>query len=310
MSKNMSKKAFYPSFYLILYVAIFSSCLWTKASFALISENIPNYQLVTKKIDKDLLQRSHLDFVNKNSVTYHYEQVQIGERAYRLGVFEHSPVGNLRYLVVHDSENASFDSGLQTLVNHGGRMVVLENAEKRGLFDQISQKNTEIDPNRIFGYQDSKTLEAQSSYLFSQYILEKLNLNRDSIVLALHNNSRYGRFGMNNLAELGDMTVNCHHDAEQKNLFWFTQSNTKNFDKNQLVNNLCAVQQFNVVTENVGEVSDKSLSNFSHFYGIDYINIEIKMAKNGNAKSEYDAKMAQIRYINALLKQLKTLKQP
>lgn len=292
MSKNLLLP--YP-----IFVFLFAFFCQIQPSFAINVQQLSNLY----PVDKDLISRGNLQLANKNQVNYHYEQISLNGKAYQIGIFEKQPIGKVRYLVVHDSEDASFDSGLQSLVNHGGRMVVLENHEKRGLYDQISQSETKIDPNRIFFYDENNPLDEQDLYLFSQYILEKLNLKSDSLLLALHNNSRYSRFGLNFIDELGDMRVACRHDREQKNLFWFTQNDFQNFDKNQLINNICQ-NDFNVVVENVGEITDKSLSNFTHFHNIDYVNIEIKMAKKGNGKSEMDAENAQIRYINFLLKSL------
>ena len=186
MSKNLLLP--YP-----IFVFLFAFFCQIQPSFAINVQQLSNLY----PVDKDLISRGNLQLANKNQVNYHYEQISLNGKAYQIGIFEKQPIGKVRYLVVHDSEDASFDSGLQSLVNHGGRMVVLENHEKRGLYDQISQSETKIDPNRIFFYDENNPLDEQDLYLFSQYILEKLNLKSESLLLALHNNSRYSRFGLN-----------------------------------------------------------------------------------------------------------------
>lgn len=290
---NYIMPIFYQNNQFIKYFLTIILCLLSGVSHAFISENLQHSVL-----DKDLQRLDNLD--KANQLSYHYQQIQIGEKSYRLGVFEKQPVGKLRYLVVHDSENASFDSGLQSLIIHGGRMVVLENAERRGLFDFASHQESNTDPNRIFFHSLDDENTEPDLYLFSQYILSQLNLTSESLLIALHNNSPYSRFGLNHIDEFGDISVICQNDSEPKNLFWFTQTPSKNFDKNALLQRLCN-HGFNVVVENVAEVSDNSLSNFAHFSGLDYVNIEIKMAKTGNQQSEIEARFLQQNYINALL---------
>lgn len=270
---------------------------------------LPSFGILIEKlnknyiIDQDLKRFDNLKLAN--AMHYQYEQVHIGEQKYRLAVFENKPVGKVRYLVLHDSEDASFDSGLQSLAIHGGRMVALENVEKRSLFNFASNHETLIDPNRIFGKEDEIAPDEQDIYLFSQYILEKLNLSNDSLLVALHNNSRYSSFGLESIYDDDKMMVLCHYDFQPKNLFWFTQSLSTNFNKDKLWRQLCLYRGFNVVMENVGEHSDKSLSNFAHFAGIDYVNIEIKMGEKNNFHSEQEARFLQQNYINALLASFK-----
>lgn len=267
--------------------------------FAVTIETLTNPNITT--LDNDLKRLNNLTIAN--SLHYHYEQIHIGEKSYRLGVFEKQPIGNIRYLVIHDSENASFDSGLQSLHLHGGRMVVLENAEKRGLFDFNRQQESKIDPNRIFFLDNQQAVDEQGLYLFSQYILEKLALKPESILVSLHNNNPYSRFGLQYIEDLGDISVICQQDNDPKNLFWFINTFSNNFENQALWQKLCQYD-FNVVVENVGKISDKSLSNFSYFNNIDYVNIEIKMAEKGNIVSEQEAKFLQQNYINALIHNL------
>lgn len=274
------------------------------SSFGILVEKL-NTNIV---FDKDLKRFDNLALAK--NMHYHYEQVHIGEQKYRLGIFEKPPIGKVRYLVLHDSEDASFDSGLQSLAIHGGRMVVLENDEKRSLFNFSSNHETLIDPNRIFGQDKQMAFDEQDMYVFSQYILEKLKLSSDSLLVALHNNSRYSPFGLESIYESDNMMVLCHYDFEPKNLFWFTQALSNHFKKDKLWRQLCLYRGFNVVMENVGQESDKSLSNFAHLNGIDYVNIEIKMGEKNNVLSEQEARFLQQNYINALLLSFKHAQKP
>lgn len=125
-------------------------------SHALLIEQLPNYKIV----DNDLLSRDNLALVNRYQVDYQYQAVTSHGKQYRLGQFSKSTV-NLtnqptltpvltKFLVLHDSEDAAFDSGLQTIAQSGGTLWVLENKENRNLYDFASDQLTHSDPNRMF----------------------------------------------------------------------------------------------------------------------------------------------------------------
>ncbi|MDO4223073.1 MAG: hypothetical protein Q4D05_03470, partial [Acinetobacter sp.] len=160
---------------------------YTKKSFALVSllliscysqsndrtENNPNTQAnissVSQTHDLDLQLRGNLEFAKKHQIQYHYKPFNIQNEQYMVGVYSKQPINNnVRYLILHDNENASFDSGLHTIAN-GGLMIVLENNEQRYLFDQNSQETTTVDHNRIFK-------PSGKYYALAKYILEHLDL--------------------------------------------------------------------------------------------------------------------------------------
>ena len=115
---------------------------------AILIETLPAYPIV----DKDLVSRGNLVWLHQRGLTYDYQAVTTGEQTYRLGKFSRieQSIATPTYLVLHDSENAAFDSGLQMVATQGGTLWVLENTENRNLYDYASQRLTHSDPNRMF----------------------------------------------------------------------------------------------------------------------------------------------------------------
>lgn len=251
-------------------------------------------------IDQDLLQRKNLEIVKHNGIKNQYYYLNIGKERYVIGIYEKHPIGNIRYLALHDSEDAAFDGGLDAIKN-GGLMVVLENNEQRYLFERNKNKTTDIDPNRIF-------MPESQYFALGQSILSHLKLSKNSVIVSLHNNSPNSGFGMNNIKKYGATDISCKNDTENKNLYWlpYNASNKKNVIA--LADNLCKKNTFNVVLENVPPIGkgDGSLSIYAGNKDYKYINIEIKAGIKNNSKSEKVAKENQVRYINGLLEATKS----
>ena len=344
-------------------------------SQALLVETLPNYKI----IDKDLLSRDNLALVNRQQIGFQYQTVFSQGKQYRLGEFvkandmgkdgQANNVNSLavspKYVVLHDSEDAAFDSGLQAVAKNGGKLLVLENNEKRNLYDFATQQLTDSDPNRMF-WQLNKTLvtDEQSSLAgntatntatklvenpfqsqdiqrnektqplakttkvndnaeFANYLLEQLGVNNKAqsnylsldhplLLVALHNNRARGSFGLDYIDEFGNTQIACQHDPETKNLFWIAtaaQSQTAatqagNQRSQALTQQLCQTDGINVVTENAPTIADGdgSLSIYmaNHKPTWQYVNIEIKAGKAGNAADETRAKNEQLRYIQRL----------
>lgn len=135
---------------------IFSSailCLSPLSGQAILVDYLPNYKIT----DNDLLARGNLPVVTQAQVDFQYQTVLTNGKMYQLGKFtkatddlKNAKSTSVQYLVLHDSEDAAFDSGLQKIANDGGTLWVLENQENRNLYDFASQSLTHSDPNRMF----------------------------------------------------------------------------------------------------------------------------------------------------------------
>lgn len=318
-----------------------------KMGMALLIEQLPPQQIA----DTDLSARGNEQVINQHHITYTYQTILSHGKAYQLGKFSTptTPANMIKFLVLHDSEDAAFDSGLQFIAEHGGDLWVLENQEHRNLYDVASQSVTNTDPNRIFwrlqprdfppqmaiSPSDENPIKINEYQEFANYLLEQLGLNQQklptqkrtsnpkniikskksepNLLIALHNNNPKGNFGIEDIDEFGNTQVACRHDSESKNLFWLAShaaTPTAVLQQSQrLKDSLCAIGRVNVVTETAPIVADGdgSLSIYmaNNFPTYQYVNIEIKAGKKGNAKDETRAKNEQLRYINTLLNTLK-----
>lgn len=320
---------------------IFLTLFLSRQSDALLVEQLPNYKI----IDQDLLSRGNLALVNQQHIDYQYQTITSQGKAYRLGLLSKNSDSNTPvFVVLHDSEDAAFDSGLETVAVNGGQLWVLENQENRNLYDYASQQLTYHDPNRMFWRlvekdfplnakpSNSEQIDSEQTNIeqsasepaiklnanaeFANYLLEQLGVKNTlkqsmpSILIALHNNSPKGNFGVDYIDEFGNTQVVCSHDTEAKNLFWLAtashQDNTAKVNQrsNALQQKLCKMDTVNVVTENAPSVidGDGSLSIYmvNHFPYWQYVNIEIKAGKKGDIPDETRAKHAQLHYIQRL----------
>lgn len=240
--------------------------------------------------------------------------------------------------MLHDSEDAGFDSGLQWIADNGGQMLVLENQEHRNLFNFATQKTTYSDPNRIFWGLDTATAiniklptkpneenwvaKTNPQAEFAHYLLEQIgvvptvnqfnkqSMPKKSTLVALHNNSPNSQFGMDTIEKFGNTRVACQHDNEPKNLYWLAKNaqadSPISMNSQALIQTLCQDGQFNVVSETAPSVTngDGSLSVYmaNHAPNWQYVNIEIKAGEQGNLIDEQQAKQQQLHYINNLFK--------
>lgn len=337
-----------------LFVAI--GLFYPMIGSAILIQDLPTYRIV----DNDILKRGNLTLIREQGIDYQYQSVSSNGQSYYVGKFakdnfeknnkEQTSISseksdNLQFLVLHDSEDAGFDSGLQWIADNGGQIWVLENQERRNLFNFATQKTTNSDPNRIFWGLDTATTvnvklptkpneenwvtKTNPHAEFAHYLLEQIGVvptvnqsnkqsipdkqstpNKPSILVALHNNSPDGQFGMDTIAKFGNTRVACQHDNEPKNLYWIatnTQADSAvSLNSHALVQTLCQDGQFNVVQETAPSVADGdgSLSVYmaNHAPNWQYVNIEIKAGEKGNPVDEQRAKQQQLHYINNLLK--------
>lgn len=244
--------------------------------------------------DKDLMSRGNLQLLEQHGIQVSQCQVMLNDQSFNIDIYKKEPIGHMRYLALHDSEDAAFDGGLDAIKN-GGLMVVLENNEQRYFYDQAHNTVTQKDPNRIFTPSDD-------FFPLGEFILQQLNITPDAYIISLHNNNPDGGFGMKNIKKYGATDILCHQHSDDKNLFWLPYSDTMPHIK-QLGDKICKNGKYNVVLENVPAVADGdgSLSIYAANQGYQYVNIEIRAAKRNNADSERTAKSEQIKHIQEFL---------
>lgn len=244
-------------------------------------------------IDADMTQRGNDIYLHQANLDIRYYHYAVGDEHFRVGIYQKLPLNHIRYLVIHDDENAAYDSAIRAIA-HGGRVVVLENNEKRGLYDARHNKYLNIDPNRIF--------KGNHPYLpLAMHLLHALELQDGNILIALHNNSPYSRFGMESITNATNVHTLCQHDPEPKNLYWLATAHDINTAKNQY-QYLCQ-HPINAVFEQAPSIAegDGSLSIYTANKSIGYVNIEIKAGNKDNQDSETYAKDMQLTYIDYFL---------
>ena len=170
---------------------------------------------------------------------------------------------------MHDNENAAFSVALDAIKN-GGRLVVVENGDRRFLHG--SRK----DPNRIFAKNNSHKILADE-------ILRLLNFQKKEPIIALHNNKKNGNFNFENVKNLYPHVKkfpgkNSAENLNDKNsLLWI--SGTQKYEKlpadeKQKILDFQNLGM-NVVYENVrAGKNDGSLSRRAARENIIYYNIE------------------------------------
>lgn len=303
----------------VLVVGMVGTFIPSQVSHAVLIEALPPYPV----IDQDMLSRGNWALIQQKPIRYTYYEVTTGTQTYRLGKFSHpAPNPVPTYVVLHDAEDAAFDSGLHQVAHQGGTLWVLENQEKRNLFDSASNTLTNTDPNRMFWGLDQTETTANATAEFAMYLLTQLGIKAGTTaphpvanhatptLVALHNNRPNGNFGLDYIEAFGNTQTLCQRDPESKNLYWLTLSANAATDSavNQrslhLAQALCETDKVNVVTEAAPSVAegDGSLSVYmvNKAPNWQYVNIEIKAAKPTDPHDIARAKHAQLGYIERL----------
>ena len=180
--------------------------------------------------------------------------------------------------VLHDDENAAFDSSISALMRYGGRVVALENNEARNVAG--------VDPNRIFG----------DNYPQYTAFLESMINPRKDTVIAVHTNSATGGdislhnypnayAGQQSLSR-GELRafydrvdaqgiIGFNHGDDPDNMVWMASRNAlKDAGWAQGVLEQMLDRRMNAVFENVGNSYDGSMSNWAAYRGYEYVNVE------------------------------------
>jgi len=186
-------------------------------------------------------------------------------------------------LNVHDDENTSVAAGQVIIEQSGGRLIALSHSGKRHVRFQFDGSRYAFDPNRIFSDAGIRaTLEAQSHYSegahqvvkrFAAQYLEHFALDREPVILALHNTVD-GTYSVRSYlpgAEQAAAAAEVHVSGRRSQFDFFYGTDPRFFE---------ALKQgsFNVILQdNIAAPDDGSLSVHFARKGIPYLNIEAEM---------------------------------
>lgn len=216
--------------------------------------------------------------IERNGISYRQEQFEFKDRTIVFSVFEKTMEGPAsqpqNYLVLHDDENTAFDAGIRAISLHGGRLVSLENKERRNFPGGI-------DTNRIFAASDEY-------YPVAEKILALLGSSGP--IISLHNN-RGGAILPNYKNTHVFTAKRDKNPAHIHDMVWisgttpFEQIDTRKDLKNEIDHYVA--EGLNVVYEYVPpEGNDDSLSNWAALNARAYYNVEIRRGQL-NTQSRY-----------------------
>lgn len=174
-------------------------------------------------------------------------------------------------LILHDNEQSAFNVGVATIAKRGGRLIALENIDRRMI--------GKIDPNRIFG---------DTFPLFTQRITELFPA--EAPIITLHTN-RDGFGGPNGTISVkkwlkGRSIRSYDHGDDEDNLIWMAKTAPlSEAEWEQRLLGLSKKYGFNFVFEHVQGSSDGSLSNWAALAGRGYVNVE---AEEGDIRAQQD----------------------
>src|SRR6056297_328833 len=241
--------------------------------------------------------RNNAEFIKKNNNKIFQESVEIEEDKFYINIFTRSGPNTQKYLVIHDSEDAAFDTGLRAIKN-GGALIALENRNGRNLYSFGANKgDTGQDPNRIFD-KDSHY------YPLARKILELLGESSGEMVIALHNNKQDGNFSLDDLEKQENISTLSKEDPDHKSMILIPGSTSEPDQRTHSEVRYYRDQGLNVVYEYVpeDEPGDGSLSHYATRKGLLYRNLEAPAPVRGDQKSEARSLEKQTRYLEVIRK--------
>lgn len=224
---------------------------------------------------------------------------KIGNTVVNAEVFQRgSPVPTM--INVHDDENTSVAAGRIVLEQTSGRLIELAHGGERLVTFHLNGERHGFDPNRIFsdtGIRD--TLERRGAYSlaahyavkrFATQYLERFGLDREPVIVALHNNSE-GALAIHSYLRDGDQAAaaaRVHVAARRSPDDFFYVTDQRFFD-------YLKQQDFNVVLQdNPAVPDDGSLSVYFARKGVPYVNIEAEI-------SHLNAQIEMVRVVREML---------
>lgn len=204
---------------------------------------------------------------------------QIGTTTVHAHVFQSKHPGPT-YLNVHDDENTSVRAGKKILAQTGGRLIELRHSGKRFVAFKLDGQTYRFDPNRIFSPVGVRaTLERtrnhseaaqQAIEAFTTKLIETFALDREPVIIALHNTGG-GGLSINSYLATGDKPTTASITHVSTNRFagdFFYVTDRCFFD-------YLKERDFNVTLQDDANVPDDgSASVYFARKGIPYINVE------------------------------------
>lgn len=217
--------------------------------------------------------------------TNHWFPFDIGNAVVRAEVLQ---CGNPRptMINVHDDENTSVEAGKVVIRQTGGRLIELSHGGKRRISFELNGERYSFDPNRIFseegirhtlgpGGNDSAAAQ-QAVQRFATEFIARFDLDRERVIIALHNTGGRGGLAINSYRPDGDLSaiavaVHVGQPNQPGDFFYVTDSRFFDYLKQR---------DYNVILQDNARVTDDgSLSVYFARKGIPYLNIE---AANGH----------------------------
>ncbi len=267
------------------------------ALFLLLLICLPVFTLAQAVPDADIFSstRRNEQFIRRKGIKVRQVTVDVGAQRFVINVFTKKGKKTQTFIVVHDSEDAAFDTGLRA-IKHGGTFIALENHEGRPLYSYGADSGaTRQDPNRMFN--------ADNPYWpVAKKILELLNGSPGRMIFALHNNKPGGNFRIGTIATWKNISILSNADRDKRSLVWIPSLQPQ--PDNKLADEIAFYKKkgLNVVYEYVpeNERGDGSLSVYSAKHGIPYRNIEVEAGIRGNRRSELKSRRKQMRYLRII----------
>ncbi|MSU57020.1 MAG: hypothetical protein EXS35_02360 [Pedosphaera sp.] len=208
---------------------------------------------------------------------------KIGNTVVTAEVFQHGQPSPT-FLNVHDDENTSVAAGKTVIEQTGGRLIEFSHGGQRNVRFTLNGERHAFDPNRIFSEVGIRhTLAAHGQWSeaahhavkrFAAQYLERFALEREPLVIALHNNTE-GALTIESYrpgAAHAATSAAVHVAPSRSRDDFFYVTDRRFFDYLQR-------KDFNVtLQDNASVPDDGSLSVYFGKKGIPYINIEAEMS--------------------------------
>ena len=207
------------------------------------------------------------------------QSFQLGETSVQVRITHGREIGPTM-VNVHDDENTSVRAGKVVIHESGGRLIELVHSGKRFVEFQLQGQTYRFDPNRIFTDDGIRaTLTRQKNYSesahaavrdFAQKLIETFELNRQPVIIALHNTGN-GGLSINSYQpnrELNRAADRVHESRSRTagDFFYVTDGRFFTWLK---------AHDFNVMLQDNANVPDDgSMSVYFARLGIPYLNIE------------------------------------
>ena len=213
--------------------------------------------------------------------TPHAEQTsfKLGDTTVHAKVFQHGKPSPMM-INVHDDENTSVVAGKVVVRESGGRLIELVHNGGRLVEFKLDGQTYRFDPNRIFSDEGIRaTLSRRSTYSeaahrvvkdFATKFIEQHALDREPVIVALHNTDGHG-LTINSYRAEGNMSSASsvlHVSPKRSPGDFFYVTDRRFFD-------YFKARDFNVTLQDDANVSDDgSASVYFARKGIPYLNIE------------------------------------